>query len=223
MNFEIESTLKDRFPGLNVVLGHVSNVNVRKSSNELQKVKEDICKQVKKKYTIEFLKDVPIFRAYRDFFWKVGVDPTKIRPAAEALIRRIVAGKSIPVINNVVDSYNLVSIQSEVALAVFDLEALQGDLLMRTADTGETFLGIGMDNPMELHGGEIVISDKETLIAIYPYRDAEKSKVSDTTSQVFILVCGVPGLDEKVLEEAGETAIAYITRFCGGNGELDLD
>ena len=223
MNFEIESTLKDRFPGLNVLLGHISEVTVKKSSEELQKVKADVCKQVQEKYTIEFLKDVPIFRAYRDFFWKVGVDPTKIRPAAEALIRRIVAGKPIPTINNVVDSYNLASIQSGVALAAFDSAVLQGDLLMRTADTGETFLGIGMRDPMELHGGEIVVSDKETLIAVYPYRDAEKSKVSDKTRQVLILVCGVPGLDEKVLEEAGEIAITYITRFCGGNGELDRD
>ena len=134
MNFEIESTLQHRFPGLHVVLKHVSSVKVKKSSDELQKVKEEVCKKVKEKYTIEFLKDVPIFRAYRDFFWKVGVDPTKTRPAAEALIRRIVAGKPIPTINNVVDSYNLASIQSGVALAAFDSKVLHGDLLMREAD-----------------------------------------------------------------------------------------
>ena len=33
--------------------------------------------------SLEQVKDIPILRAYRDFYWKVGTDPTKTRPAGE--------------------------------------------------------------------------------------------------------------------------------------------
>jgi DNA/RNA-binding domain of Phe-tRNA-synthetase-like protein len=220
MVLEIEPTLANRFPGLRVIVGRVDGVRVERSSADLQRFKEEVLGEVKQKYTLESLKDVVIFRAYRDFFWRVGIDPTKIRPAAEALIRRILAGRPIPIINNVVDAYNLASIKTEIALAAFNRDELKGGLLMRTAQKGERFMGIGMSEPMELNGGEVVISDDEKLIAVYPYRDAERSKVSETTRNLLILVCGVPGIDEEILAEAGEVALDLVTKFCGGEGRV---
>ena len=208
--------MRERFPGLQVLAEYVDGVRVEDSGAELQTFKESVCGLVKRKYSLESLKDVSIFRSYRDFFWKVGIDPTKTRPAAEALVRRILAGKTIPAINNVVDSYNLASIQTEVALAAFNRDGLKGGLLMRTAKSGERFVGIGMNRPMELSGKEIVISDEEKLVAIYPYRDADKTKVSAGTKNLLLLVCGVPGVHEDVLNEASNVALELITKFCGG-------
>jgi DNA/RNA-binding domain of Phe-tRNA-synthetase-like protein len=218
MMFEIQPGLRERFPGLQVVVEYVNGVRVEGGGAELQRFKEEVYAEVKQNYRLEGLKDVSVFRAYRDFFWKVGIDPTKIRPAAEALVRRILAGKPIPTINNVVDSYNLASIKTEVALAAFNRDELRGGLLMRTAERGERFSGIGMSEPMELTGREIVISDEEKLVAIYPYRDADRSKVSGATKNLLILVCGVPGIQEKTLNEAGKVALNLVTKFCGGEG-----
>jgi DNA/RNA-binding domain of Phe-tRNA-synthetase-like protein len=47
---------------------------------------------------------------------------------------------------------------------------------MRFAKENEEFLGIGMEKPIKLTGKEIIISDNEKIIAIYPYRDSEKYK-----------------------------------------------
>lgn len=204
-----------------MIVGYVDGVRVENSGGDLQRFKEEVSGEVKRKYSLESLKDVAVFRAYRDFFWKVGIDPTKIRPAAEALIRRILAGKPIPSINNVVDSYNLASIKTEVALAAFNRDELKGGLLMRTAERGERFLGIGMSEPMKLNGEEIVISDEEKLIAVYPYRDAEKSRVSGTTRNLLILMGGVPDIDEKILSDAGKVALDLVTRFCRGKGRSE--
>ncbi len=220
MILETDFALKTSYPGLRAVVAYIDGVEVVKSGVELQKFKEESLREIKVKYTLESLKDVPIFRAYRDFFWKVGIDPTKIRPAAEALVRRILADKPIPTINSVVDSYNLASIKTEIALAAFNRDVLRGNLLMRTAKKGENFLGIGMSMPMQLNGGEIVIPDDEKLIAIYPYRDADRSRVSDVTRNLLILACGVPGIEERVLGDAAKVAVGLVTRFCGGEGRI---
>jgi DNA/RNA-binding domain of Phe-tRNA-synthetase-like protein len=80
-----------------------------------------------------------------------------------------------------------------------------------------------MERPKELQGGEVVISDREKLIAIYPYRDSDETKITDITKNVLLLVCGVPGIEEETLLEAAHVAIDYIVKFCGGQGSLLSD
>ena len=213
----IDKSVSERFPALDVVVRCVRGVKVKPFDEDLEHLKQEVCNQVRSKYTLEGLKDTPTLRAYRDFFWRIGVDPTKNRPASEALIRRILAGKPLPTINTLVDAYNLASILSEVALAAFDEDKIQSkEVIMRPAKKGETFLGIGMKEPLKLQGGEIVLEDSSNLIAIYPYRDAERSKVTEQTKNVALVACGVPSLSKDKLLQAADLAVKYVTRFCGG-------
>jgi DNA/RNA-binding domain of Phe-tRNA-synthetase-like protein len=216
MLLQSSQDLKEQFPGLQALVAYIDGVKVADSGAQFQKVYEELSVEVRQKYALNSLKDVPILRAYRDFFWRVGIDPTKVRPAAEALIRKILSGRTLPRINNLVDAYNLASIKTEIALAAFTRDRLKCDLLMRRAKEGEEFLGIGMDKTIKLTGIEVVISDSEKLVAIYPHRDAETSKISHSTTSVLMLVCGVPGIESEILEDAGEVATSYIVRFCGG-------
>jgi DNA/RNA-binding domain of Phe-tRNA-synthetase-like protein len=216
MSLKIDFKLKTRFPDLNVLTLHIEGLHVHKRDSELEKFKVEVMRQVRDDYSLDSVKDQPTFRAYRDFFWSIKIDPTKIRPAAEALIRRILAGKTLPCINTLVDAYNLASIKSRIALATFDADKLEGDLLMRFAEEGEQFYGIGMEKPLILKGGEIVVSDSDELVAVYPYRDADNTKVTDKTKNIVVVVCGVPGIPKSDLEVAFQVAVEYITRFCGG-------
>ena len=216
MSLKIDSKLKTRFPDLTVLTLRIKGVQIQKRGAELEKFKVEVMRQVRNEYNLDSVKDHPTFRAYRDFFWSIKIDPTKIRPAAEALIRRILAGKTLPCINTLVDAYNLASIKSRIALATFDADKLEGTLLMRFAEEGEQFYGIGMEKPLILKGGEIVVSDEEKLVAIYPYRDADNTKVTEETENIMMLFCGVPGIPKENLENASRVALAYITRFCDG-------
>lgn len=215
MHLKFSEKVKDRFPNLDLLIIQITGVNVEKKSAELQEFKEEVIEEIREEYGLEELKDVPIFRIYRDFFWDIGIDPTKTRPAAEALVRRVLQGNDLPRINTLVDAYNLASLKSGIPLAAFDYQSLEGGLTMRFAREGEEFLGIGMDESVELEGGEIVISDSEKLIAIYPYRDSEKTKITTSTDDILLMVCGAPGVKEE-LEKAKETVLDYVTRFCGG-------
>jgi DNA/RNA-binding domain of Phe-tRNA-synthetase-like protein len=216
LQLQIDPSLKAKFPGLRVLVQTIDDVVVTRTTASLEELKKIIADEVKSKYTLESLKDVPIFRAYRDFFWRAGIDPTKVRPAAEALIRRILANKPIPTINTLVDAYNLASIKTGIALAAFDRKELLGTLSMHTATEGDEFHGIGISEPMRLNGGEIVISDAKKFVAVYPYRDADTSKVTERTKNIMLMVCGCPGIDEAPLVEAQRVACNFIVRFCGG-------
>jgi DNA/RNA-binding domain of Phe-tRNA-synthetase-like protein len=221
MKISVQPVLEGRFPGLKALICSVEGVRVKERDENLELFKQTVIEETKRSYEVSTLKDVAIFRAYRDFFWRAGIDPTKVRPAAEALIRRIIAGKPIPTVNTLVDSYNLASVRTCVAMGAFDVEKLRGNLLLRSAKVGEKFLGIGMSEPIELEGNELVVSDDEKLIAVYPYRDAEETKVTLNTKSVRLLICGAPGIGEDVLREASGVAVEYVTKFCGGAGRFE--
>ncbi|PKL55961.1 MAG: hypothetical protein CVV35_07160, partial [Methanomicrobiales archaeon HGW-Methanomicrobiales-6] len=93
---EMHKEILATFPGLSVAEGDVGPLSVQETSPALDALKDGIVRSVRERYTLERIKDEPLFRAYRDFFWRVGVDPTKTRPASEALVRRILAGKMLP-------------------------------------------------------------------------------------------------------------------------------
>ncbi|MCW4036177.1 MAG: phenylalanine--tRNA ligase beta subunit-related protein [Candidatus Bathyarchaeota archaeon] len=217
MFLDVEADLAAKFPGLRALIIRVKDVDVRPELRELEQFKEEVAGRTKERWNLDQLREHPAFRAYRDFFWRVGIDPTKTRPAAEALIRRVLRGRPLPKINTLVDAYNLASIESTIPLAAFDEDDLAGDLLMRQADAGEEFLGIGMDKPTTLKGGEVVVQDGEKLVAIYPHRDADACKITLDTKNTLMLICGVPNIEEGLLKIAGRVAVGYIIRFCGGS------
>ena len=122
---KLSSELSDRFPDLAAQIIHFKDVDIQRESPELEAYKLEIYKDTQSRWEIEKLRDDPDFRAYRDFFWKLGIDPTKNRPAAEALIRRVLNEKPIPKINTWVDAYNMVSIQTAIPIASFDEDLLE--------------------------------------------------------------------------------------------------
>jgi DNA/RNA-binding domain of Phe-tRNA-synthetase-like protein len=208
--------LAKKIPGVKVATANVAVAKVENTKDELEKMKKNVTEEVRSKYSLETVKDVRLFRCYRDFYWRLGIDPTKVRPASEALIRRILQGGSIPTINTAVDAINIASMRTQIVIDAIDVNKIAGRLEIRFSSKGEKFLGIGMKHEVELRGDEIVISDDNGAIALYPHRDSERTKVTDQTIQVLTVSCGVPGIENEELLAAGREVANLIIRFCGG-------
>lgn len=215
---KIVPELQSSFPGLRVVELRMEGLTVRSIDPALESFKREVQERIRgRTAALEEVKDQPIFRAYRNFFWRVGIDPTKVRPAGEALTRRVLGGRDLPRLNTVVDAYNLASIETSIAIAAFDTETVDEDaLVMRRGVKGELFYGIGMSSPDPLTGAEVVIEDQEShrLIAVYPYRDSDDSKITERTNGVLFMMCGVPGIGDADLEGARNLTREYVGRFC---------
>jgi len=216
MSLKLDQRLSSKFPGLSARIKYILGVRIEERRPELEEFRRGIIDEATKRWNVEELKDNSVFRSYRDFFWKVKVDPTKTRPAAEALLRRVLRGNPLPTINTLVDAYNLASVSTSIPFGAFDTDKMRGEPLRREASPGEAFLGIGMDKPIQLVGGEAVIQDDERLIAVYPYRDADYSKVTTSTRNLLLMTCGVPGIGDAQLGAAEAVGVEYITRFCEG-------
>ncbi|MHA1581718.1 MAG: B3/B4 domain-containing protein [Candidatus Baldrarchaeia archaeon] len=214
-----DKEVKEKISGLHLTLGIIKNVKVTSSTDKNKEIYNRVVFMIKEKFNLENLKNDHIIRAYRDFYWHyLKIDPTKVRPAGEALIRRILSGKSIPNISNVVDAYNTASIETRISLGAYNYELLKFPLHVRFAKSGEKFKPIGK-NVIQLTGRELVLADQEKIICLYPHRDSDDTKVDLNTRNVLIVGYGVPNIDSEIVFDAVKIACNYILEVAGGTVE----
>jgi len=216
---EWSSEVKSRFPDLAVCLGTIDNVHVTKDSEPIQKLKKAVYDAVRAKYTVEALKDDPTVRAFRDFYWKLDIDPTKTRPSGEALLRRVLHGNELPAISTVVDAYNLASMQTIIPISGFDRDLLTPPFHVRFAEDHESFTGIGMTKPIQLNNNILVLTDETRVLCIYPYRDTDATKINVDTCNVLVVGYGAPGITGNQLRQSVETTLNFVKLAAGGENE----
>ena len=134
----------------------------------------------------------PQILATRAGYKALGKDPARYRGSAEALLRRIIAGKGLPQINAVVDIINLVSVESRLPIGLYDLAHVSGDIVFRAGRAGETYKGIGKyDLNLE---GLPVFSDARGPHGS-PTSDSERTMVTSDTKHVLALIISFGGRD----------------------------
>jgi DNA/RNA-binding domain of Phe-tRNA-synthetase-like protein len=207
-----------KFPELAICIGTISGVHNEKENYQLRRLKKTVYEEAKAKYSVESLKNNPTVRAYRDFYWKLNIDPTKTRPSGEALLRRVLNGNELPNISTVVDAYNLASMETIVPISGFDRDQLNPPLHVRFAKN-ETFIGIGMDKPMLLTEKILVLTDEKQVLCVYPYRDSDHTKITLRTQKPVIIGYGAPAIGQEQLKAGVERTMGYIKRVSGGEIE----
>ncbi|TFG04064.1 hypothetical protein EU538_12880 [Candidatus Thorarchaeota archaeon] len=180
----------------------MSELTVEKTDDRFTGFERRVFDEIRSEYTLEGLKNDPVFSAYRDLYWSFGMDPTKLRVSSEALIRRIVKGQNLWRISNVVDVANLASARHRLPIGLIDESRFVGSLRVRSAQDGEIFKRIGGDE-IECRGREIVVSDDEKIVCFgYATHDSEETKITKTTSSCLLIVYAAPGVTRRHVTSA---------------------
>ena len=74
----------------------------------------------------EDIKLQPAIAATREAYKRCGKDPSRYRPSAEALRRRLMRGIALYQIDTLVDLINLVSLRTGYSIGGFDADKIQG-------------------------------------------------------------------------------------------------
>jgi DNA/RNA-binding domain of Phe-tRNA-synthetase-like protein len=120
----------------------------------------------------------------------LGKDPARYRGSAEALLRRLMAGKGMPRINNVVDVINLVSVESRLPVGLYDLAHVEGAIEFRAGRAGETYKGIGKYD-LNLEGLPLFADAQGPHGS--PTSDSERTMVTEATTRVLAIVVSFAG------------------------------
>lgn len=169
-------------------------------NSELWEEIHAISERFRAELTTETLKDISGIAATRRVYRVCGKDPSRYRPASEALIRRILQGKKLYQIDTLVDLINLASIVYGYSIGGFDADKMVGEQLT---------LGIGKaDEPYEGIGrglinieGLPVYRDEIGGVGT-PTSDHERTKITAQTNHLLVLINGYDGNEDRVRANA---------------------
>jgi tyrosyl-tRNA synthetase len=145
---------------------------------------------------------------WREALAQFGVDPAQHPPAVERLLRRVRRGEALSAVNPAVDLANAVSLRHGVSLGVHDLDATRGDLSVRLARAGDTFLAYGADAPEPVPAGEPVYADEAAIrTRWWVSRQSQEGRASEASRTLFFPIDGFAGAtDGRVRAAVAELA-----------------
>ncbi|MGD8439353.1 MAG: phenylalanine--tRNA ligase beta subunit-related protein, partial [Holophagae bacterium] len=103
----------------------------------------------------------PVVAALRKLFRAAGCDPTRYRPASEALLRRLVKGHELPAIFPIVDLNNCLSVELAVPCCVMAEGSFRPPLVWRSGVTGERYESLR--GPFNLDGKPVLFDSEGPL------------------------------------------------------------
>jgi DNA/RNA-binding domain of Phe-tRNA-synthetase-like protein len=165
--------------------------------------------------TTESLKEISGIAATRRVYRACGKDPSRYRPAAEALIRRMLKDKELYQIDTLVDLVNLASIAYGYSIGGFDADKFEGDTLtlgIGKADEPYEGIGRGMINIEGLP----VYRDRKGGVGT-PTSDNERTKMAIDTTHLVVLINGYDGNEDQVKANA-EYIQTLIRKYCQSDG-----
>src|SRR6266481_4631156 len=149
--------------------------------------------------------------ATRAGYKALGKDPARYRGSAEALLRRLIAQKGMPRINNVVDVINLVSVESRLPIGLYDLAHVEGPIEFRAGRAGETYKGIGK---YDLNLEELPLFADAQGPHGSPTSDSERTMVTPATKLVLAIIVSFGG--SAALDAPVKRLAELLTRYAGG-------
>ena len=150
----------------------------------------------------------PPVAAMRKLFRAAGCDPTRYRPASEALLRRLARGAELPAIHPLVDVNNCLSAELAVPCCVMAEGSLGSSLEFRAGNAGESYESLR--GPFACEGKPLLVDEIGPVDT--PITGSERVKVRSDTRCAW-LVAYLP--EDAVSPDESWAALAAISLEAG--------
>ncbi|MDF2569277.1 MAG: hypothetical protein K0R55_881 [Sporomusa sp.] len=209
MKISINESISHVVPNCRLGYLTINNVIVRGTPPALSQEFAKLQVEVAKAYNLEVLTKVPRVLAVRTMYKKLDFDPSRYRPASEALVRRVLQKKDLYYVNSAVDVNNYCSIKYLLPFGLYDLDQVNGDVVYKRAHEGSY---------VNIAGKSVSTDNKPFLTDIdgvfgNPTSDARRTAVTLATRNLLAVVYAdeSAGNDElkEILDFAAEMFVCY--------------
>jgi DNA/RNA-binding domain of Phe-tRNA-synthetase-like protein len=204
----------ERIPGLIVLSGviDVSQPNVAKIKEHLDKSWGSLREEVQ----ATGYKTQPRIAEWRESLIKARIPVKAYPPSIEAIAKRAMTAPTPFSINPIVDAYNAVSMELILPLGAYDLDELEGDLQLRTAQKGEDFQALGGSSHEPTLESEIVYADNSDILTRqFLWRQSDKAKITKDTKHILFVCELLDVMGGDMQNKVEETIRARFTEFFG--------
>lgn len=219
IKFAVEKAVLDI--GVKIVFPVIEGIdNTQVSPEWMAKRKEIIARLLDEYKDIDYHAD-PILEGFHILHDRAGVKRRKNIPASENLIRLMNKHGDVFFINQAVDIYNIISMESKLALGAHDIDHVDGNVTLRFTDGTERFVPIGQSDPVPNNPNEYsYCDDANEVLCRLEIRQVEKTKVDENTTNVFYIVQGNESTDDELLLATAQKIIDETVKYCGGKGRI---
>lgn len=219
MEFKVEKAVLDA--GVKIVFVVIQGLDNSKESNEWHAHREVLLNDLLERYKDIDVHQDPILEGFNLLHDHTGVKRRKNIPASENLIKLLQKHGSLTYINKVVDIYNLISLDSKLALGAHNIDRVSGNVTLRFTDGTERFVPLGQTEPVAINPHEYsYIDDSNEVLCRLEIRQVQKTLVDETARNVFYIVQGNDATSDELLHQTAQKIIDLTTQYCGGVGEI---
>ena len=179
--------------------------------------RDESIRELLRRFTGRQTADIPGVAETRGMFHRLGVDPTKSRPASEALLRRVLQGKGLVAIQPAVDVCNLASLEMQLPLGLYDRARIKGGIECRIGRAGEGYEGIRRTR-VNLASRLLLADDDGPFGA--PTADSARTQVtSGTRAALAVVFCPADRPGQHLTTMLGRVA-DLLAKYCGATVHL---
>ena len=161
----------------------------------------------------------PSIKEWRSIVKKLGIDPSKYRHSAEALLRRVKKGDSIASINSAVDLNNFFSLQYRIPFGIYDLDRIHEPVVIRVGRAEDQYEALnGRQMNME---NKLLSSDQKGAFGS-PFVDSMRTMVTEQTKQALQLIYLRPSMDAIEAVKLIDAVADMFVQLHGGRAEVQL-
>lgn len=137
------------------------------------------------------------------------------------LLKNLLKKQEFHKINPLVDLYNLISMDTKLALGAHDLDKTEGNITLRLTQGNENYIPLGSEEAKEVKAGIYsYIDDANDIICFSEIRQVDKTKVTNESKDIFFIVQGNNENSDKYVKDIAKELIIVVTYYLGGTGEI---
>ncbi|HXQ25135.1 MAG TPA: phenylalanine--tRNA ligase beta subunit-related protein [Candidatus Acidoferrales bacterium] len=204
--------IRIELPEVKLGVVEVDNLTVAPADAGLARLMDDICERKRREFTVESLAGAEPTRAVRAMLRAWDIDPSKYRPSSEALLRRVVQGKGLYRVSNVVDVGNLGSIETAWPYGCYDRSRIRPPVVLRHGAAGERYEGIGK-RVWHLEGRP-VLADADGPFGS-PISDSTRSMITESAREILVVIYAPSAAADAALENAMVRLCERLAQFAG--------
>jgi len=217
MKFKIDSGIFEKFPGLNIGIVTAKGIDNKGNNEEIVNKLREAEKEIRVNFNTETLSQNPKIEAWRKAYSLFGAKPKKYKCSVENLYRMILGNIELRPINKIVDIYNYISIKNTIPVGGDDIDKIEGNITLKFAKGDESFVQLNSEETKNPKEGEVVyVDDKEVLCRRWNWRECNKSKMTEDTKNVALVVEGLAPFTKEEIETILKELSELVQKYCGG-------
>ena len=219
MDFYVEKAVLDS--GVKIVFARIDGLDNTVVSPEWMAYRKAKLKELKVLYEGIDVHADPVLEGFNILHDNTGVKRRKNIPASENLIKLLNKHGDMPFINQVVDIYNLISMETKLSLGAHNIDAVEGNFTLRFTDGTERFQPIGQPEPMPVSAHEYCYcDDSNEVLCRLEIRQVEKTKVDENAVNVAYICQGNEATPDSFVLKTAQRIVDTTVKYCGGTGRV---